>query len=82
MLNDLDWTAPATLLIFVGKDRTKHEPAPGFVPIKQGTLTEVTAFYTQCSDWIMQHSRLVVPGVVQVDGYDIGDLRDRLYHAT
>lgn len=81
MKGDFDWTAPATLLLFVGREEVGAD-GPDFVPIGQGTVTEMIAFHARCGEWVRQHCRLVVPGAVQVDGYDIGDLADRLHHAT
>lgn len=81
MKGDFDWTAPATLLLLVGEEDA-GDAGVGFVPIAHGTVTEMIAFHAQCSDWVRQHCRLVVPGAVQVDGCDIGDLVDRLHHAN
>ena len=81
MDSDFDWTAPATLWLFIGKDEPQAGDDVGSVAIKTGTAAEAVAFYSQCSDWVKLHSRLHVHGALQVGGYDIGDLADRLDHA-
>ena len=82
MKGDFNWEAPATLLLFVGKEGATGEGDPGFVPLQTGTVSDLIGFYSRCGDWVQQQSRLVVPGVLDVGGYDIGDLRDRLDHAN
>jgi hypothetical protein len=80
MDGDFDWNAPATLSLFVGSEKQEGSSL-GFVPIKTGAVTDLVRFYSGCSDWVRQHSRLEVADIVRVDGYDIGDLEDRLFHA-